>query len=97
MIHLVAKVRVSKLAGQVATVPKEVGGKLQVKRVEPTYEEQTITYDEDYDGLSYVIVGPKPRPLFVGSLTDEIANPIVSAVCFADITETSLIEETEEG
>lgn len=93
--HLRAKVALKNLKAVVLTVPKALGGKMQVKTVYPTYEDQYITADEDYDGLSLVVVKPKPRPLFEGSLTDEIANHIVSAMCFADITETSLIEETE--
>lgn len=96
MIPLNAKIAVKKLKGVARTVPKALGGKLQVKRVEPTYEEQVVTFDEEeYDGLSMVIVGAKPRPITETVLTDVIANHIVSAVCFADITETSLIEETE--
>lgn len=98
MIHLTARVKVVKLTGQLATVPKEIGGKLQVKRVDPTYEEQIVTYDKDkYDGLSTVVVGPKPLPLFVSTMTDEIENHIVSSICLSDNTETSLIEETEQG
>lgn len=83
MIHLTARVKVVKLTGQVATVPKEVGGQLQIKRVEPAYHEQTVTYDEDYDGLSYVVVGAKPRPLQETFLTSGYYNLVVSANNFA--------------
>ena len=77
MINLQAKVAVAKLKGIVQTVPKELGGKMQVKRVAPTYEEQTIKADEDYDGLSAVVVEPKPRPLMETFCTDVMANHIV--------------------
>lgn len=92
MIHLTARVKVVKLTGQVATVPKEIGGKLQIKRVEPTYGEQIVTYDdEEYDGLSYVIVGPKPRPLQETFLTSGYYNLVVSANNF---TPGGILEES---
>jgi len=93
--HLRAKVALKNLTGVVLTVPKALGGRMQVKTVYPTYEDQYITADEDYDGLSLVVVKPKPRPISETVATDVMKNHIVSAVCFADITETSLIEETE--
>lgn len=93
MIQLQARVTVAKLKAIVQTVPKALGGKMQVKRVKPTYEEQTIKPDEDYDGLSAVIVEPKPRPLFVSSLTDEITNHIVVN---ADFAPGGSLEETPE-
>lgn len=87
MINLIAKVEVKKLFGQVATVPKAMGGKMQVKTVYPTYEEQRITADtdteENYMGLSLVIVKPKPRPYMEAFCTDIPANHIVVATDFA--------------
>lgn len=91
MINLIAKVAVKKLVGQVATVPKALGGKMQVKTVEPEYVEQRITADEDYDGLSMVIVMPKPRPLQETFVTTGYYNLIVSA---NDFTPGGILEES---
>jgi hypothetical protein len=83
LIQLKAKVAVVKLRGIVQTVPKTLGAKLQVKTVFPAYEEQHITADEDYDGLSLVVVMPKPRPLQETFLTSGYYNLVVSANDFA--------------
>ena len=65
----------------------------QIRRITET--EDAMTFERATESLLNVTPGVGV-PLFQTILTDEIANPVVSTVCFADITETSLIEEMEE-
>ena len=48
--------------GELKAVPATVGGaKLQAKTAFPSHTEQTISPDDDYDGLAVVTVKPVPR------------------------------------
>lgn len=60
-----------------------------------TGKADALTLEQMVAEIGGIEVGGGGKPLFEGSLTDEIANHIVSAFCFADIMETSLIEEIE--
>lgn len=52
-----------RLYGRLNTVPSDgnTGGPLQHKVVFPSHEEQTISPDDDFYGLSLVVVKPVPR------------------------------------
>jgi hypothetical protein len=83
LIKLQGKISMKNLAGRLNVVPTTLAGLFQTKRVEPTYEEQVIVADDDYDALSKVIVGPKDRPLMEQFATDEIANHVLLSVEFS--------------
>lgn len=84
MINLHGKISVKNMSGFLNVVPTTGTAMLQVKRVEPTYEEQEVVPDveDGYVGLSKVIVGPKDRPLIEVTATDKIANQILSVSTF---------------
>lgn len=60
--------------GDLKAVPAAVGGaKLQAKTVFPSHSEQTISPDDDYDGLAVVTVKAVPRiPFCAVSVAEEV-------------------------
>lgn len=84
MISLKGRISLRKIKGQVRIIPSVGNLLLQVKRVFPTYEQQTITPDETegYLGLSAVIIEPKDKPLIEVEATNNLKNHIVSDLTF---------------
>lgn len=70
MIKLYGQIAPVRLYGQINKVPSEgSGGPLQAKTAYPSHSEQVIAPDEDYHGLSVVVIKPVPRtPACVASL-----------------------------
>lgn len=95
MIRLEGKITHRKITGRANLVPSKGEVMLQVKRVDPTYEEQTVVADTDdgFAGLSKVIVGPKDKPVIEVIVTDKIANQVLS---IGELGAEIIVEDTTE-